>query len=827
MGWNPLIELGLAVQTNGTTSVMPYLKKLRSVYFIYLIVFTTTLLFVSSCAMEKKGMTEDPAEIDLELIQTLPEENISYNDSVRPILQRRCVVCHGCYDAPCQLKLTSPEGITRGASKEKVYNGSRFTTMSPTRLYIDATTPEEWRDKDFHSVLNEGQASATHNLDQSVMYRMLRLKQTNPQAPAGLLSEKFDLSLGRKQTCPTLKEFNSYATEFPDQGMPFAMPNLKDEEYRILVQWLAQGAPVPDAKQPSPVASKQIRDWERFLNGTDNKQRLMSRYIYEHLFIGHLQFKGTDKREFYRLVRSTTPSGQTIKEVATVRPYDDPGSRFYYRLLRYPGDIVAKTHLVYELSDERMARYNELFLKPIYEVTVLPSYEPLVAANPFKVYKDIPPRSRYKFLLDDAGYFIEGFIKGPVCRGMIALNVIEDRFWVTFVHPDKDRALDNPDFLEAMSDYLQIPSAEKGDIRLVTAWKKYREMERIYAEERFHLVSLKKYDIKDSMNLLWDGNGKNPNAALTVFRHYDSASVITGFVGDYPETSWVIDYPLFERIHYLLVAGFNVFGKVNHQLSTRLYTDFLRMEGEDMFLSFIPTTHRKALRDSWYEGMRDGKDMTLGDETSTWLSMDFIYGYQSDDPQRELYQHIEKRLKKVLGGDDVINRCEQPPCHAKGASPDKRRVDKAMRKIANIKGYVLRNFSDIAFIRVKRDGAVDKDMDYTVIRNKAYKNVTSIFKDEKDTEARDYSNDSLTVVDWLEGSYPNFFFSVDIDDVEQFAERYAALQNSEDYERFVSAYGIRRTNSDFWETADWFQDAYLREKPIHAGLFDLNRYQNR
>jgi hypothetical protein len=225
--------------------------------------------------------------------------------------------------------------------------------------------------------------------------------------------------------------------------------------------------------------------------------------------------------------------------------------------------------------------------------------------------------------------------------------------------------------------------------------------------------------------------------------------------------------------------------------------------------------------------MRDGKDMALGDETSTWLNMDFVNGYQSDDPQRELYQHIEKRLKNVRGRDDVINRCEQPPCHAKGASPDKRKADKAMRKIANMRGYALRGFPDIVFIRVKRGGAVDSDLGYTVIRNKAYKNVTSKFKDDKDTESRDYSMDSLTVVDWLEGSYPNFFLNVDIDAVEQFAERYAALQNVDDYEHFVSAYGIRRTNSDFWEAADWFQAASLREKPVEAGIFDLNRYENR
>lgn len=37
-----------------------------------------------------------------------------YLHTVKPILESRCVVCHGCYDAPCQLKLSSPEGIDRG-----------------------------------------------------------------------------------------------------------------------------------------------------------------------------------------------------------------------------------------------------------------------------------------------------------------------------------------------------------------------------------------------------------------------------------------------------------------------------------------------------------------------------------------------------------------------------------------------------------------------------------------------------------------------------------------------------------------------------------------
>ncbi|MCP4410109.1 MAG: fatty acid cis/trans isomerase [Gammaproteobacteria bacterium] len=797
------------------------------IYHRHLILIVITLLTVSACTTKKQSITAQQATVDLSLLQTLPEGNISYEDKVRPVLEKRCVVCHGCYDAPCQLKLSSPAGITRGAGKVKVYNGARFTAIPPTRLHIDAKTTEQWRGKGFHSVLNEGTATPMDNLDQSVMYKMLRLKQMNPQSRVGMLADKIDLSLDREQTCPTFDEFEKYATKFPNEGMPFAMPNLKDEEYRMLVQWLAQGAPVPDAKKPSAAALKQIKHWETFLNGTDNKQKLVSRYIYEHLFIGHMHFEGSGDREFYRLVRSSTPAGQPVDEIATVRPYDDPGATFYYRLLRYPGDIVAKTHLVYELSDQRMARYQELFLKPDYVVTELPSWEPLIAANPFKAYQDIPPRSRYEFLLDDARYFIEGFIKGPVCRGMIALNVIEDHFWVAFLDPDKDTMLKKPDFLEKMSDYLQIPSTQGSNIRLLRTWKEYRERERKYAEGRFkHYSAANQYDIDEAMGFLWDGNGNNPNAALTIFRHYDSASVGYGFTGDYPETAWVIDYPLLERIHYLLVAGFNVFDNLRHQLITRLYMDFLRMEGEDMFLAFLPTTHRKAIRDSWYEGMRKGKDMTIGD-TETWMSMDIVTGYKTDDPQRELYRHMERKFAKVLKSDDLINRCGEPPCHAKSADVDKRKADTAMRQIAGMNGYVLAAFPDVAFIRLRRDGKPENDLAYTVIRNKAYKNVTSMFEDEEDSETRDYSKDSLTVVDWLEGSYPNFFFTVDIDDVDLFAERYAAMQNREDYERFVSIYGTRRTNSGFWETADWFQDEYLREKPIQAGLFDLNRYQNR
>ena len=86
---------------------------------------------------------------------TLAAEPISYSKDVKPILDSRCVSCHSCYDSPCQLKLNSVEGLTRGASKNPVYDHQRIKAVEPSRLFIDETSTEGWRKKEFFPVLNE------------------------------------------------------------------------------------------------------------------------------------------------------------------------------------------------------------------------------------------------------------------------------------------------------------------------------------------------------------------------------------------------------------------------------------------------------------------------------------------------------------------------------------------------------------------------------------------------------------------------------------------------------------------------------------------------
>jgi hypothetical protein len=781
-----------------------------------------------SCA--PSGIPEDMRpDIDWNVVVTAadPEQRISWREDVQPIVEQRCVVCHGCYDAPCQLKLTSYDGLMRGANPNQVYDGSRIRAAAPTRLGIDATTTAEWRNKGFHSVLGndnpDSDASAADRLRESVLYKMLRLKQLNPQPRTGLLPDAMTLSLGRKQVCTKEGDMADYQRTNPLWGMPYAMPNLSDVEYQTIVGWLAEGAEAPLPVENSAEAQRQIARWEKFLNGATNRERLMSRYVYEHLFLGHMHFEGTPEREFYRLVRSTTAPGEGVAEIPTTRPFNDPGTdQFWYRLRRYDRTIVAKSHVVYPLSDAKLERYRELFLQPDYTVRQLPGYALPDAANPIKTFEDLPVPTRYNFMLDDARYFIQGFIKGPVCRGQVALNVIADQFWVMFLKPDEAGAKVNQKALNNAAAYLQMPSSIQ-TLRLLSFYRQNWKRQKEYLAARTRYLEGQMAALEgDVIDRIWDGDGTNPNAALTIFRNFDSAAVEYGLLGNYPETAWLIDYTLFERIHYLLVAGFDVYGNIGHQLYSRLFMDFLRMEAEDNFLLLLSPDDRKPVRDKWYQGMR-AKRQKYFEEPMGWLDLDFGIEYTTDNPQKELYDKLITRIGPPVGGVDYLNRCAGD-CESMGETDRIRQADAKLRPLTTIRGRQLEVFPDLAFIRVVVEG--EDDIHYSLVYNKDYQNITSPLEDGR-TPDRNPDNDTLTLIRGFSGSYPNFFFVVPFEDLDAFVAVAANLSSISQYHAFVGRWGVRRTNPEFWQQSDWFNARYAKEQPIEAGILDLNRYLNR
>ncbi len=150
-----------------------------------------------------------------------------------------------------------------------------------------------------------------------------------------------------------------------------------------------------------------------------------------------------------------------------------------------------------------------------------------------------------------------------------------------------------------------------------------------------------------------------------------------------------------------------------------------------------------------------------------------------------------------------------------------------MKIATKMDGLIVQFLPDLTFVRVLMGGEAEHDRAYTLIYNKAYNSVSSMMASENISKGRDYQLDTQTILPWLEGSYPNFFYVVKLDEIENFVGQYNAISNLLEYEKFIARYGIRRTDENFWLHVDWFNQQYLREQPVKAGIFDLNRYQNR
>ena len=742
----------------------------------------------------------------------LSAQSQHFINEVKPIIDNRCVVCHACYDAPCQLKMSSVEGIDRGASKALVYQGTRLTASAPTRLFEDALTTQEWRKADFHPVLNERMQNSTANLDAGLVSRMLIQKENHP-LPDQKQLEGFDFSIDRDQQCPTIEEYAQYERDYPTWGMPYGMPNLDKTEYATLMSWLENGALMNEHIPLSEAEQELVNVYEKFLNKSSRKSQLSARYIYEHLFLSHVYFSDLGQpTRFFSIVRSTTPPGEAVQRITTRRPYDDPKvSRVYYRLIPEQGTIVDKTHMPFALNEERLENWNTWFVDADYVVNKLPSYDVDVVANPMTSFEALPVNSRFNFMLDNAQNTIMAYIKGPVCRGQLALNVINDRFWVFFIDPEKADVPEINDFYASQKKNLKLPSELESNTVPATNWVRYSKQQARYLNAKSDFTN-KWFEsgVNLDTGIIWDGNGTNPNAALTIFRHFDSASVVQGLVGPQPKTAWILDYALLERIHYLLVAGFDVYGNFGHQLITRMFMDFLRLEGESNFLTLLPKDVRHLEHSSWYQNQSVQLSDFLQRNIAPFDQPTSVV-YKTADPKRELLDMIKQKLEPVLNNRfDIVET---------GFS---KKNEALLNQVSLIKGEGLRHVPQLVMIMI--EGENGEEQLFTMIHNNAHSNISSLFNEEGN---RDYANDDLTLVRGVVGSYPAAYLSLAESDIPTLVKTLQNLNTEEDYVALLDKFAVRRSSPEFWPFSDRVHRWYQQAQPIEFGLLDYNRFENR
>lgn len=752
------------------------------------------------------------------------EKQIDYVEEVQPLLNRRCVVCHSCYNAPCQLKMSAYEGITRGATKKGVYDTDRLEAAAPTRLFIDAQNPLEWHEKyDFYGVT---ESSAAPGFNNSTMISLLEAKRKEPISYDDYKPEEDELVCPRNHG-----EVEEYLDEHPERGMPYGFPELTPDEFSLIAAWLQQGAKGPNKWQqaalttPSKAAGASIATWEAFLNQSDPKHVMTARYLYEHLFLAHIQFESA-KGEYFELLRSRTPSGEPVDVIPTVRPYDDPGGPFYYRFRKIHSTIVHKTHMVFTLSPTQLERVTKNFIEAKWaEKPHVMCYDPITSANPFVTFAQIPALARYRFMLDHSEYIIRTFIRGPVCKGQVALNVINDQFWVVFLDPAYDLSLKHPNLISQHVKELEMPIDEGsnyplGDILsdcyIDKAINFYKARDKFYAT--YYTDGL-------GYDAIWKGAEADDAPLLTIYRHFDSASVQKGALGNLPKTLWVIDYPLFERIYYALVAGYDVFGNIAHQTNERRYMDRLRVEGESYYLNFMPNALRKGYFAEWNQNMSFLVKEKMFYEPS---KLPTAIRFKTDDPKREFVETlIEKHFLPETGIQlDPVNyfrACEPYPQLPKQyrSRADYIQAFRALSKPGT--GFIRRVVdynANLAYVRVRMPEGRE-DVCFSIVVNRWHDNVAFMFDESR---RLDPAKDTLNFVFDFIGSYPNLFFDFPVEQAPEFFDVLMHYDDSDAYRRKLLSLIVTREKEGFWQTYDWFQDRFDMRHPIQSGLFDLNRY---
>jgi hypothetical protein len=526
------------------------------------------------------------------------------------------------------------------------------------------------------------------------------------------------------------------------------------------------------------------------------------------------------------LVRSHAPCEAGIDEIATRRPNDDPGpGDVYYCLSRLDNTIVDKTHIPYDLSPQKLERIRRTFLDPQWDVKTLPDYSEERAGNPFAAFADIPARARYQFLLDDAEYEIATFIKGPVCNGSVAVNSIQEQFFVFFLRPDADNMVMSAEYAKQAQDKLILPGVWGSDVpilegvpflrRLVDQREAYRKL-RADGTRKLRPAGYRLDDI-------WDGDGRNPSALLTVFRHFDTAVVIKGAAGDLPKTGFILDYALFERLVYNLVVNYDVFGTIGHQALTRLYMDMIRMEAEELFLDFLPPSQRNGLRNAWYRG-----------GLLTDLKLRYVFplvdrsaptGVRYRNQARAKAEFVERVINEhlpppVRGQPDALNRKSLQLPQGGG---ELTATQQALRQIASIKAAsatpFARFFPDLAIVLLR--GADGGARLYSLVHNREHANISWMLGESERSAPEE---DSLTVRAGVVGAYPNMFFVVPDNKIGDFARASAGLKSAADYEQLVDAFGVRRSDEKFWSVYDAINSTHLANDPLRAGILDLTRY---
>lgn len=744
---------------------------------------------------------------------------ISYQRDVQPIFNKRCIACHGCLGSPCNLKLDSYAGAERGAFGLNPYTSH---IRAYPRTDMDAAkTLEQWREIGFWSVLTEAeprkasQQTAKDGLDGSLMAQFLEAGNAHNQpgfsreALAPAYADRFEYGCpATPDAAATLLAANAA------MGMPFGLPAIDADDFAVLKRWIAAGAPGPSDEElraaAAPARPDEIAHWEAFFNAPDPRHQLVARFIFDHVYLATIVLEESPGERF-RLVRSTTPPGAPIDVIGTGLPYDDPYAhagvdRFWYRLQKKTEAPMQKNLFLWRLKHADREHLERLFFGPDGRGAdwsdSAPLEPPWGIGNPFSVFRAIPAEARYRFLLENAETVTSGVIYGPVCNGQTATYAVKDHFWVFFVDPAADPSVQDPKLGLSSWEALMDRSVF-GNAAYVDAYNRA-------------LTELRPKGW--SVGAIWDGDGTNTNAWLTVMRHDTNVSVVRGGQGGTPRTLWLMTYSGLERMYYDTVASFEYWAGDLSKLQTLLFFNYLRQEFEDNFLMLLPPADREAVRKTWTQGVGS-------------LGLDLI-PFAADDRERDdgpgdataslqaLIEAVEEHFSPAIAGPpDRLNPDVKPKIDLAEPITSLADWERALSTLTVVQGLPFSRFLPSVIV-VRLDGAETTGV-YSLVVNRVYESqYTLVFQDGQALP----DLYSLSVYPTIINGFPNLFVDLDLDQAGDFLDDLRNIENAADWEQFQARHAILRNSARLWPFYDWVNGWNVQHRQDAAGYLDLSYY---
>lgn len=242
--------------------------------------------------------------------------------------------------------------------------------------------------------------------------------------------------------------------------------------------------------------------------------------------------------------------------------------------------------------------------------------------------------------------------------------------------------------------------------------------------------------------------------------------------------------------------------------------DFLRMEGESNFLSLLPPETRRSELANWYQDSNQSLLHYLEGDINDFSQPSGIE-YTTSNPKAELLGMLQSKLKDV---DQNNTRYSLDNVQLSKASLNQ------LRALARIQGRQATLFPELTFIMIEPTKPDTPPQLLTLVRNSAHKNISSLFDEEKN---RLPSNDSLTLVNGLLGSYPSAFWHIRETDLPDVVSQAKRIYSEEDYRALLDNVAVRRTDPAFWAFSDKLNQINRQNRPIESGLLDYNRLENR